>query len=67
MTKYLKILQSSDVFSKNKIRKPKKYEKRETVKAIVVNKKGEVALVTNPIHNLYILPGGGTESNDLKK
>ena len=66
MTKYLKVLQSSDIFPKSKIEKPKKYKERQTVRAIVLNKKREVALVTNPIHNLYSLPGGGAESNDLK-
>lgn len=66
MTQYLKILQDSDIFPKGKIEKPKKYTERQTVKAIVLNKKEEVALVTNPIHNLYLFPGGGAESNDLE-
>lgn len=66
MTKYLKILHNSDIFPNSKIKKPKKYEKRETVKAIVLNKKGEIALVTNPIHNLFLLPGGGAESTNLE-
>ncbi|MFA6258047.1 MAG: NUDIX domain-containing protein [Candidatus Paceibacterota bacterium] len=66
MTKYLKILYNSDIFPKSEIKKPKKYEKRETVKAIVLNRKGEIALVTNPIHNLFSLPGGGAESVNLE-
>jgi len=66
MTKYLKILHNSDIFPKSKIKKPKKYEKRETVKGIVLNKEGEIAIVTNPIHNLYLLPGGGAESKNLE-
>lgn len=66
MTKYLKVLQSSDVFPNSDIKKPEKYTERQTVKAIVLNKKGEVALVTNPIHNLYSFPGGGAESSDLE-
>lgn len=67
MTKYLKILRNSDIFPKIELPKPKKYEKRYTVKAIVLNNKGQVALVTNPIHKFLILPGGGAESANLKK
>lgn len=66
MTKYLKILKNSDIFPKSKTKKPRKYQKRETVKAIVLNKKGEIALVTNPVHKLYLLPGGGADSGNLK-
>lgn len=66
MIKYLKILKNSDIFPKSKIKKPKKYEQRHTVKAIVVNRKGQVALVTNPIHKLYLFPGGGAKNNTLK-
>lgn len=67
MKKYLKILYNSDIFPEGKFKKPKKYTERQTVKAIVINKKGEIALVTNPIHSLYTLPGGGAESDNLEK
>jgi ADP-ribose pyrophosphatase YjhB (NUDIX family) len=66
MKKYLKVLYHFDVFPNSKIKKPKKYQKRQTVRAIVLNKKGEVALVTNAIHNLFSLPGGGAEGNNLE-
>ena len=66
MTQYLKILKDSDIFSSSKIEKPIEYAERQTVKAIVFNEKGEVALVTNPIHNLYSFPGGGAENNNLE-
>lgn len=66
MTKYLKIILSSDVFPKSEIEKPSKYTERQTVKAIVLNTKNEIALVTNSVHNLYSLPGGGAESGDLE-
>jgi len=66
MTKYLKILKNSDIFPKSKIKKPEKYKERQTVKAIVQNKKEQVALVTNYIHNLYTLPGGKAEKVNLK-
>jgi len=67
MKKYLKILKHSDIFPDNKIKKPKKFTNRQTVKAIILNKKGEVALVTNPIHKQYLLPGGGVENRNFKK
>lgn len=66
MNKYLMILKDVDVFPISKIKTPKKYKERQTVRAIVLNKKGEIALVTNPIHNLYTLPGGGAESQNLE-
>lgn len=66
MAQYLKILRDSDIFSKKETKKDIKYIDRQTVKAIVVNKKGGVALVTNAIHHLYLLPGGGAESNNLE-
>ncbi len=66
MTQYIKILQDSDVFLKNVIEKPESYTERQTVKAIVFNEKKEIALVTNPVHNMYLLPGGGAESNNLE-
>ena len=66
MKTFLKIIQSSGVFPKTKFKKPKKYKNRETVKAIVTNQRGEVALVTNNKHKMYLLPGGGAESKDLE-
>ncbi|MEK7175321.1 MAG: NUDIX hydrolase [Patescibacteria group bacterium] len=66
MKKNLKILHNFDIFPNNGIPKPKKYITRHTVKAIVKNKKGEIALVTNPIHKLFSLPGGGAEGKNLE-
>lgn len=66
MTNYLKIIQSPDVFPNSEIEKPEKYTQRQTVKAIVLNDKSEIALVTNSVHNLYSLPGGGADSDDLE-
>lgn len=65
MDSYLEVIQNVDIFPNSKIVKPKVYELRQTVKAIVLNTQKEVALVTNPIHNLYSLPGGGVESANL--
>lgn len=67
MIKHLKTIHSSDVFPKSEIAKPEKYADRKTVKAIVLNANKEIALVTNPVHNLYSFPGGGAESDNLEQ
>ncbi|MAZ40954.1 hypothetical protein CL654_02460 [bacterium] len=46
---------------------PNKYKNRQTVKAIVINSRGEYGFVTNPKHGCYLLAGGGAESDDLEK
>ncbi len=66
MTKYLKIIKSSDIFPKSRIRKPKKYTKRQTVRAIVINKKGDIALVTNSVHKIFLLSGCGAKRKNLR-
>ena len=67
MNKLNLILTDELIFPAKNYPKPKKYQDRKTVKAIVENDKGEIAFVTNPIHKFYLLPGGGAESNDLVK
>lgn len=42
----------------------KEWEIRKTVKIILLNKKKEIALVTNPIHKCYLLPGGGINDKE---
>ena len=51
--KYLKILKDSDVFKNPEHTEPFLYEERQTVKIIVTNEKGEIALIINPVHNLF--------------
>lgn len=63
----LDILKDSDVFKNHEYDTPEKYEDRKTVKIVIKNNKGEIALVTNPIHNFFLLPGGGAESDNLEK
>lgn len=63
---YLKTLIDDDVFNPVRHKKPNSFEKRVTVKAIVKNSAGKFALITNPIHKQYLLPGGGAESVDLE-
>jgi len=63
----IKILKDSDIFKNPKYQEPKSYEERQTVKVIIKNKKGEIALITNPVHKFFLLPGGGADSDDLEK
>lgn len=62
----LKTLKDSDVFEKPKYDTPEEYQERQTVKIIIKNEEGKIALVTNPIHTFFLLPGGGAESDDLE-
>jgi ADP-ribose pyrophosphatase YjhB (NUDIX family) len=63
---YLCTITDEDVFKIPKFRKPDTFKKRITVKAIVRNSEGQFALVTNDVHGIYLLPGGGTETNNLE-
>ncbi len=64
---YLLTLTDKDVFKEPEFAVPDAYIKRPTVKAVVVNDKGEYGFVTNPIHGFYLLAGGGAESDDLSQ
>jgi len=64
---YIKIIKDSDVFETPEHENPSSYEERQTVKIIIKNKDNKIGLVTNPVHNLFMLPGGGAESNDLRQ
>jgi ADP-ribose pyrophosphatase YjhB (NUDIX family) len=63
---YLHTITDEDVFSDPLFEKPDVFEERITVKAIVVNSEGKIALVTNDVHGIYLLPGGGAETVDLE-
>ncbi len=65
--KYLKTITDEDIFESPEFEKPEVFEKRTTVKAVVVNNEGKFGFVTNPAHGFYLLAGGGAESDDLKK
>jgi|TARA_Y100000310_G_scaffold289969_1_gene316787 predicted nucleotidyltransferase/ADP-ribose pyrophosphatase YjhB (NUDIX family) len=64
---YLFTLHDKDIFKKPKFLEVNKYEKRITVKAIVINPEGKYGFVTSPRHGFYLLAGGGTKSNNLVK
>jgi len=63
---YLITITDKDVFLEPAFEKPSVFEKRVTVKAIVMNKKGQIALVSNDVHGIYLLPGGGAETFNLE-
>jgi ADP-ribose pyrophosphatase YjhB (NUDIX family) len=63
---YLLTISDEDVFLKPVFAKPSVFQQRITVKAIVRNSEGKIALVTNDAHGIYLLPGGGAESGDLE-
>ncbi len=64
---YLAKLKDEDIFENPEFETPENFEKRITVKAIVKNNEGKFGFVTNPVHNFFLLAGGGAESDDLEK
>ncbi len=61
---YIATLYDKDIFP-NKIFPPtNNWVLRKTVKIILQDSKNKIALVTNPIHNYYLLPGGGIEDGE---
>jgi len=62
--KLLATLKDQDVFSNKKIETVDKWQLRKTVKIIALNNDNQVALVTNPTHGFYLLPGGGIEDDE---
>lgn len=53
-----------DIFPNKKPNRVDSWSDRKTVKIIVVNEDGNIALVTNSIHRCYLLPGGGIEHGE---
>lgn len=60
------ILTDESVFPDSKYEKPTSYEERPTVKVIVENTFGEIVLLTTRDHGIFLLPGGGADSKDLR-
>lgn len=67
LMEYLHVIRDDDVFSQPEFERPNHFQKRLTVKAIVLNPLGECGFVTNPITNTFLLPGGGAKTEDLKR
>lgn len=64
---YLQTLTDADIFAHPQFEQPGVFEQRATVKAIVQNSDGKFGLVTNTVHGVYLLPGGGADSSDLMR
>lgn len=67
MKKYLETITDEIIFQKPEFASPEKYETRTTVKAIIKNDSGNIAVITNDVHGLYTLPGGGADSENLEE
>ena len=65
--KYLKTITDGDIFENPEFEEPRVFEKRTTVKAVVLNDEGKFGFVTSPTHGFCLLAGGGAESDNLEK
>lgn len=61
---YLKTFYDKDIFPTKKISIIKEWSIRKTVKIVLLNKKKEIALITNSIHKCCLLPGGGIDNGE---
>jgi ADP-ribose pyrophosphatase YjhB (NUDIX family) len=57
-------LNDNDVFPHKQTAAVEAWSDRRTVKIVLQNERGEIALITNPIHNCHLLPGGGIEDGE---
>jgi ADP-ribose pyrophosphatase YjhB (NUDIX family) len=57
-------LNDSDVFPHKQAAAVETWSERRTVKIVLQNERGEIALVTNPVHNCHLLPGGEIEDGE---
>jgi 8-oxo-dGTP diphosphatase len=61
---YLALLRDADIFPNKTFSEVLPWKERKTVKVILRNDQGKIALVTNPIHKCHLLPGGGVDENE---
>lgn len=61
---YLVSLADKDIFPNKEIAPVSEWSLRKTVKIIIQNKEGKIAMVTNPVHNFFLLPGGGINGGE---
>jgi len=60
----LATLKDQDIFPNKKMITVNEWQPRKTIKIIALNEINQVALITNPIHGFYLLPGGGVEDGE---
>lgn len=61
---YIISLTDKNIFPNKEISPVSEWNLRRTVKIIIQKKEGKIAMVTNPIHNFFLLPGGGIDGEE---
>jgi len=61
---YITTISDKDIFPNKETVQVTEWALRKTVKIIIKNKENKIALVTNPVHKYFLLPGGGVEENE---
>jgi ADP-ribose pyrophosphatase YjhB (NUDIX family) len=61
---YLATLKDKDIFPDRDFIPRTEWTLRKTVKVILKNDEGKIALVTNPKHNCFLLPGGAIDEGE---
>ena len=61
---FITTLKDKDIFPDIAFPPVLEWQTRKTVKVVVQREDGCIALVTNPIHGCYLLPGGGVEESE---
>lgn len=61
---YFAILKDKDIFPNKTFPEIPEWAERKTVKIILGNEQGKIALVTNPVHKCHLLPGGGIDEGE---
>ena len=62
--KYITTISDKDVFPNKETTQITEWTLRKTVKIIIQNSEGKIALITNPVHKCFLLPGGGIEGDE---
>ena len=61
---YITTILDKDIFPNKESPLVDEWTLRKTVKIIIKNNDGKIALVTNPVHNCFLLPGGGIDEDE---
>lgn len=61
---YIATISDKDIFPNKETSLVSEWVLRKTVKIIIKNVEGKIALVTNPVHNCFLLPGGGIDQDE---
>jgi len=61
---YITTISDKNIFPNKETAQITEWTLRKTVKIIIRNNEGKIALVTNPIHKCFLLPGGGVDGDE---